>query len=175
MSFAHANFLANQTLYVDQDVEYQSIRKERSDLYITRQDQVHHQQTFILGQYPVTLTPYPTNITIQRCLRFNGARNKGVHDLRGSNSIWVSAIILDVAQKCHGEYPRKGILQGRLLDVLIVVEDRQADWTLITLIDKGLYDRRVPEIRNIPEERVMRYTVVCMSMLADQVSLPGDT
>ena len=112
MSFQHATFLANQTLYVDQDVEYQSARRERSDLYITRQDRVHHQQTFVLGQYPVTLTPYPTNIAIQRCLGFDGARNKGVHDLQGSDSIWASAIISDVAQKRHGGYPRKGVLQG---------------------------------------------------------------
>ena len=46
---------------------------------------------------------------------------------------------------------------------------------MITLIDKGLYDRKAPEIRNIPEERAMRYTAVCTSMLADRVSLPGDT
>ena len=39
----------------------------------------------------------------------------------------------------------------------------------MTLIDKGLYDRKVPEIRNIPEERGMRYTALCTSMLADRV------
>ena len=37
------------------------------------------------------------------------------------------------------------------------------------LIDKGLYDRGDNEIRNIPEERAMRYTAVCTSMLLDQV------
>ena len=37
------------------------------------------------------------------------------------------------------------------------------------LIDKGLYDRGDNEIRNIPEERAMRYTVVCTLMLLDQV------
>ena len=112
MSFAHANFLANQTLYINQDIKYQSTRKERSDLYITHQDWVHHQQMFVLGQYPITLTPYPTNIAIQRHSGFNRAQNKGVHDLQGSNSIWALAIISDVAQKCCGEYPRKGVLQG---------------------------------------------------------------
>ena len=39
----------------------------------------------------------------------------------------------------------------------------------MTLIDKGLYDRRIPEIRNIPEERAMRYSAACTSMLADRV------
>ena len=37
------------------------------------------------------------------------------------------------------------------------------------LIDKGLYDRGDNEIRNIPEEQVMRYTAVCTSMLLDRV------
>ena len=46
---------------------------------------------------------------------------------------------------------------------------------MITLIDKELYNRKAPEIRNILEERAMRYTAVCTSMLADRVSPPGDT
>ena len=121
MSFQHATFLANQTLYVDQDVEYQSARRERSDLFITHQDRVHHQQTFVLGQYPVTLTPYPTNIAIQRCSGFNGARNKGVHDLRGSDPIWASAIISDVAQKHRGELPGEGVLQCISITLLNVL------------------------------------------------------
>ena len=37
------------------------------------------------------------------------------------------------------------------------------------LIDRGLYDQGDNEIRNIPEERVMRYLAVCTSMLLDQV------
>ena len=37
------------------------------------------------------------------------------------------------------------------------------------LIDKGLYDQGDNEIRNIPEDRVMRYMVVCSSMLLDRV------
>ena len=37
------------------------------------------------------------------------------------------------------------------------------------LIDKGLYNRGDNEIRNIPEERAMRYMAVCTLMLLDQV------
>ena len=37
------------------------------------------------------------------------------------------------------------------------------------LIDKGLYDRGDNEIKNIPEERVVRHMVVCTSMLLDRV------
>ena len=37
------------------------------------------------------------------------------------------------------------------------------------LINKELYDQGDNEIRNIPEERAMRYTAVCTSMLLDQV------
>ena len=41
---------------------------------------------------------------------------------------------------------------------------------MTTLIDKGLYDRKWEEqYRNVPEERVMRYTAVCTSMLLDWV------
>jgi hypothetical protein len=37
------------------------------------------------------------------------------------------------------------------------------------LIDRGFYDRTDGEIRNIPEERAMRYSAVCTSMLSDRV------
>ena len=37
------------------------------------------------------------------------------------------------------------------------------------LVDQGLYDRKAPEIRNIPEERAMRYSAVLLSMLSDRV------
>ena len=42
------------------------------------------------------------------------------------------------------------------------------------LIDKGLYDQGDNKIRNIPEERAMRYTAVCTSMLLDQVDDLGE-
>ena len=41
------------------------------------------------------------------------------------------------------------------------------------LINKGLYDRGDNEIRSIPEERAMRYMVVCSSMLLDRVDNLG--
>ena len=47
------------------------------------------------------------------------------------------------------------------------------DLSLVELIDKGLYDRGENEIRNIPEERAMRYTAVCTSMLLDRVDNLG--
>ena len=37
------------------------------------------------------------------------------------------------------------------------------------LINKGLYDQGENKVRNIPEERAMRYTAVCTSMLLDRV------
>ena len=45
--------------------------------------------------------------------------------------------------------------------------------TLVELIDRGLYDQMDNEIRSIPEERAMRYSVVCTSMLLDQVDNLG--
>ena len=41
---------------------------------------------------------------------------------------------------------------------------------MATLIDKGLYDRKMEEqYWNIPKERAMRYAAVCTSMLSDRV------
>ena len=40
---------------------------------------------------------------------------------------------------------------------------------MITLIDRGLYDRTDALFRSVPEERVMRYSAVCTSMLTDRV------
>src|SRR3984885_12905928 len=37
------------------------------------------------------------------------------------------------------------------------------------VIDKGLYDRGGNDLRSIPEERAMRYSAVCASMLLDRV------
>ena len=41
------------------------------------------------------------------------------------------------------------------------------------LINKGLYNRGDNEIRNIPEERAMRYTAVCTLMLLDRLDNLG--
>ena len=40
---------------------------------------------------------------------------------------------------------------------------------MITLIDRGLYNRTEMQFQSVPEERTMRYSAVCMSMLTDRV------
>ena len=40
---------------------------------------------------------------------------------------------------------------------------------MIALIDRGLYDRTDALFQSVPEERAMRYSAVCMSMLTDRV------
>ena len=40
---------------------------------------------------------------------------------------------------------------------------------MIALIDRGLYDRIDMLFRSVPEERAMRYSAVCTSMLTDRV------
>ena len=40
---------------------------------------------------------------------------------------------------------------------------------MITLINRGLYDRMDMFLWSVPEERAMRYSAVCMSMLIDRV------
>ena len=40
---------------------------------------------------------------------------------------------------------------------------------MIALIDRGLYDRSKIQFQSVPEERAMRYSAVCTSMLTDRV------
>ena len=40
---------------------------------------------------------------------------------------------------------------------------------MISLLDRGLYDRPEIQFRSVPEERAMRYLAVCTSMLTDRV------
>ena len=49
------------------------------------------------------------------------------------------------------------------------MDNEKHDPSLEKLIDIGLYDRWGDMIRSTPEERAMRYSAVCMLMLADQV------
>ena len=49
----------------------------------------------------------------------------------------------------------------------LVVDDERHNPSLEKLIDLGLYDRWGDMVRSTPEERAMRYSVVCPLMLAD--------
>ena len=49
------------------------------------------------------------------------------------------------------------------------MDDKRYDPSLQKLIDLGLYDRWGEMPRSTPEERAMRYSAVCTSMLADRV------
>ena len=49
------------------------------------------------------------------------------------------------------------------------MDDERHDPSLEKLLDIGLYDRWGEMPRSTPEERAMRYSVVCTSMLADRV------
>ena len=49
------------------------------------------------------------------------------------------------------------------------MDNERHDPSLERLIDLGLYDQWGDMVRSTPEERAMRYPVVCTSMLADQV------
>ena len=40
---------------------------------------------------------------------------------------------------------------------------------MIALIDRGLYDRPEIQFRSVPEERAMRYSAICTSMLMGRV------
>ena len=49
------------------------------------------------------------------------------------------------------------------------MDDRRYDPSLQNLLDLGLYDQWGEMPRSTPEERAMRYSAVCTSMLADRV------
>ena len=49
------------------------------------------------------------------------------------------------------------------------MDDERHDLSLEKLLDIGLYDRWGEMPRSTPEERAMRYSAVCTSMLADRV------
>ena len=51
----------------------------------------------------------------------------------------------------------------------LVATDVRRDRTMIALIDRGLYDRTDTLFRSVPEERAMRYSAVCTSMLMDRI------
>ena len=96
------------------------------------------------------------------------AREAGIHDLRGIDPIWAGAIISDRSQDRRAMYPGVRVPNLSLRDSnLFVVDDERHDPSLEKLIDIGLYNRWGDMVRSTPEERVMRYSAVCTSMLAD--------
>ena len=101
---------ANKLLFTEQDVTYHSIHKGSSDKHITRVDRIHHGHTFVWDSLPTVICPYPSNIVIQRQSVLAGARDAGVHDLKGMDGVWAGAIIADKAQACRSSYPGTGVL-----------------------------------------------------------------
>jgi hypothetical protein len=166
--------MANEILYTEQDIVYRTAREGQVGKTITRQDRVVHRPTFVRGEFPVKMCPYPTNLAIASRSCMPDARAMGIHDLRGTDGVWAGAIIADQSQLRRGQYSgMEPVALSSFADSLmasIIVNDTRVDRTLITLIDKGLYDRvGADEIRNVPEERAMRYTAVCTSMMTDRV------
>ena len=56
------------------------------------------------------ICPYPSNITIQRQSVLAGARDSGIHDLKGMDGVWAGAIIANKAQARRSSYPGTGVL-----------------------------------------------------------------
>ena len=101
---------ANELLFTEQDVTYCSIREGSSDKHITRVDRIHHGHTFVRDSHPTMICPYPSNIAIQCRSVLAGARDAGVHDLKGMDGVWAGAIIADKAQACRSGYSGTGVL-----------------------------------------------------------------
>ena len=101
---------ANELLFTEQDVTYRSICEGSSDKHITRVDRVHHGHTFVRDSHPTMICPYPSNIAIQCRSVLAGARDAGVHNLKGMDGVWTGAIITDKAQAHRSSYPGMGVL-----------------------------------------------------------------
>ena len=101
---------ANELLFTEQDVTYHSVCEGSSDKHITRVDCIHHGHTFVRDSHPTMICPYPSSIAIQHRSVLAGARDAGVHDLKGMDGVWAGAIIADKAQACHSSYPGTGVL-----------------------------------------------------------------
>ena len=101
---------ANVLLFTEQDVTYHLTCEGSSEKHITCVNRVHHPHTFVRDSYPIVMCPYPFNIAIQRCSILAGARDQGIHNLKGMDSIWAGAIITDRAQAHCLSYPSTGIL-----------------------------------------------------------------
>ena len=101
---------ANKLLFTEQDVTYHSVHEGSSDKHITWVNHVHHGHTFVRDSHPTMICPYPSNIAIQCRLVLAGARDAGVHDLKGMDGVWAGAIIADKAQARQSSYPGMGVL-----------------------------------------------------------------
>ena len=101
---------ANKLLFTEQDITYCSICEGSSDKQITRADHVHHGHTFVRDSCPTMICSYPSNITIQHRSVLSGARDAGIHDLKGMDGVWAGAIIADKAQAHCSSYPGMGVL-----------------------------------------------------------------
>ena len=101
---------ANELLFTEQDVTYCSIHEGSSDKHITQVNHVHHGHTFVQDSHPTMICPYPSNIAIQRRSVLSGARDTGVHDLKGMDVVWAGAIIADKAQARYSSYPGTSVL-----------------------------------------------------------------
>ena len=60
--------------------------------------------------HPTMICLYPSNITIQRRSVLSGARDAGIHDLKGMDGVCAGAIITDKAQAHCSSYPGMGVL-----------------------------------------------------------------
>ena len=101
---------ANELLFTEQDITYCSIHKGSSDKHITRVDCVHHGHTFVWDSHPTMICVHPSNIAIQRRSVLSGARDAGIHNLKGMDGVWARAINVDKAQAHHSNYPGTGVL-----------------------------------------------------------------
>ena len=121
---------ANELLFTEQDVTYCSIREGSSDKQITRVNCVHHGHTFVWDSHPTMICSYPSNIAIQHQSILSGARNAGVHDLKGMDGVWAGAIIADKAQARCSSYPGQCMIFRAILNLLFLKlnKERYRHW-----------------------------------------------
>ena len=109
MAQEYAIRLANESLYMDQDIVFNSRCHSKARKTITHYNQVHHHQTFVWSGPSFTTASYPTNISIQQHSILPNAQVGGIHDLLGTDTVWAGAMISDTQQRkrdsFESEYP----------------------------------------------------------------------
>ena len=127
--------LANEALYMDQDIVFNSRRHGKARKTMTRSDQVHHHQTFVQSGLSFTTAPYPTNISIQQCSILPNARVGGIHDLLGTDAVWVGAMISNTQQRKRDLFKSEYPPDITIVLYLIGCSRRSSDWPVSGGVD----------------------------------------
>jgi hypothetical protein len=109
-------------------------------------------QSAIFTRSANSVLPYPTNTSILERIKKDDARHDRFGDLYFGDRLWAGAMVTDQAQQRQS-----------------FTREESRDLPLEDLIQQGIRDRRGDEVRNLHEERAMKYSAILSSALLDHV------